>query len=83
MSRMDRSMFRAQLKKEHKKFVKENPAYARITLSQYSELVKLTANQIRKNHLTSLNSQVPANQAAHDDEVLGDMMMDLETESGA
>lgn len=41
MIKIDRKLFREQMKKEFKKFLKENKAYKNMTFSQFTKIVKL------------------------------------------
>jgi hypothetical protein len=48
MTRVDRKLFRTQMKKEYKKFVKENTTYKNMTFSQFIELVKVNMVKLKK-----------------------------------
>lgn len=48
MAKIDRRLFRDRMKKEFKKFVKENPAYKHMTFAQFSELVKINMVKLQK-----------------------------------
>lgn len=48
MTRVDRKLFRTQMKKEYKKFIKENVAYKHMTFSQFVELVKVNMVKLKK-----------------------------------
>lgn len=77
MPKVDRRLFREQMKKEFKKFVKGNKAYKQMTLQQFIELVKLNMVKIKKQALAQpvLGAAVEphahdhSHEHSHDDEI--------------
>jgi hypothetical protein len=53
MIRVDRNLFRTQMKKEYKKFLKENKIYKNITFSQFVEFVKANIVKLKKQSVAS------------------------------
>lgn len=64
MTRVDRKLFRTQMKKEYKKFIKENVAYKHMTFSQFVELVKVNMVKLKKQ--TGVAQSVVDGHESHD-----------------
>lgn len=64
MPKMDRQLFRSKMKKEFKKFIKENPAYKRMLFSEFVRLVKANLVKVQKDNTTQ--SVLDAHNHEHD-----------------
>lgn len=53
MPKIDRQLFRKQMKKEYKKFIKENAAYKHMLFSEFVELVKINMLKLKKEVMTT------------------------------
>lgn len=66
MTKVDRRLFRSQMKKEYKKFVKENPAYKNMTFAQFVELVKVNMVKLKKQAVAKSVLDTDAHTHSHD-----------------
>lgn len=82
MLKIDRKLFRTQMKKEFKKFTKENPEYRNMLFTQFVQLVKLNMLKFKTNTNAKTITHTPSSHD-HVTDDLTDVMATVEEPSNA